>query len=609
MNSIHCPWLPWAGLFIVFLLSAVPASASESCLDCHSENCFRLDFPASVHGPNGCTSCHRFPAGGESHPVAADYRPTVDCNRCHKDIAQAYASGVHQAAGVGCSECHAPVHGLHAWRENKEKAVELCLGCHDREDYRQSVHGRAVARGNADSASCHDCHGLHDVRAVSPFSPEQAQAFNVDTCIPCHADKEKMTRNGVRLGVVASYLSSHHGKSYRLGSTRRAAGCADCHTAHRVLPKSDPASSLHGGNLVKTCRQCHARATASFTRYYPHGDHHDRDNYPLLYWTFLAMNCLLIGVFAFFWIHSVLWMFRGFVENRKKLAAAARGEGIVVHAAHKQYRRFSKHHILFHLIVITSFLGLSLTGLPLKFSDQPWAQTLMSFYGGVAYAGLLHRACAVLTFYYFVAALLLSINFLFISKKPSGNCWQRLFGPDSLMPNGKDARDLLGMVRWFLFRGPKPEFERWTYWEKFDFLAVFWGMVAIGSSGLLLWFPEFFGQFLPGWVFNVAIIIHSDEALLATGFIFTVHFFNTHGRPEKFPMDFVIFNGQISRQEFIEERSAQWRRYREAGVIEQFEIKKPSGVVYDFILKGFGFLALFTGLALAFLMLIAFIRG
>ena len=153
------------------------------------------------------------------------------------------------------------------------------------------------------------------------------------------------------------------------------------------------------------------------------------------------------------------------------------------------------------------------------------------------------------------------------------------------------------MFRLFLFKGPKPTFERWTYWEKIDFLAVFWGMFAIGGSGLMLWFPEFFGTFLPGWAFNVATIIHSAEALLATGFIFTVHFFNTHGRPEKFPMDFVIFNGQISKEEFIEERGDQWRRYEEAGITEKFRVPKSSGVLYDFFFKAFGFLAVFIGIA------------
>ena len=281
----------------------------------------------------------------------------------------------------------------------------------------------------------------------------------------------------------------------------------------------------------------------------------------------------------------------------------------VIQEGHKQYLRFQRRHMLLHMTVIISFLGLSLTGLPLKFSDQPWAKTLMSFYGGAENAGLLHRGCAILTFYYFFGAIVMSFDFLFVSKNVKGNFLQRLFGPESLCPNLRDIKDVVGMVRWFLFRGPKPTFERWTYWEKFDFLAVFWGMFAIGGSGLMLWFPELFGAFLPGWAFNVATIVHSDEALLATGFIFTVHFFNTHGRPEKFPMDFVIFNGQISKEEFIEERGDQWKRYEEAGITEQFQAPKTSGVLYDFFMKGFGFLAFFTGIALAFLMLGVFIKG
>src|SRR6056297_1125391 len=179
------------------------------------------------------------------------------------------------------------------------------------------------------------------------------------------------------------------------------------------------------------------------------------------------------------------------------------------------------------------------------------------------------------------------------------------------IPLPKSARhwDVTSMVRWFLFLGPKPSFERWTYWEKFDFIAVFWGMFAIGGSGLMLWFPEFFAAFLPGWALNVATIVHSDEALLATGFIFTVHFFNTHGRPEKFPMDFVIFNGEMSKEEFIEERADQWKRYEEEGVLDQYIKEKPSGIAYDFFIKAFGFLALFTGLGLLFLMIYAFLIG
>jgi hypothetical protein len=372
----------------------------------------------------------------------------------------------------------------------------------------------------------------------------------------------------------------------------------------------DPNSSVNLANLTGTCAQCHPKATSLFASFYSHGDMTDRENYPILYWTFVGMTGLLVGTFAVFWIHTLLWMVRGFVENRQKLAKLHAGEEAHhIPEAHKQYVRFKPRHIFLHLTVIISFLGLTLTGLPLKFASQHWAQVMMDFYGGTYYAGLIHRGCAVLTFYYFLAALILSFDFLFIRKEIKGMWLQRLFGPDSLCPNLRDVRDVVSMVRWFLFLGGKPTFERWTYWEKFDFLAVFWGMFAIGGSGLMLWFPEFFGYFLPGWMFNVATIIHSDEALLATGFIFTVHFFNTHGRPEKFPMDFVIFNGQIGKEEMIEERGDQWRRYEEEGITDEYVCKKVSGPVYDFCFKAFGYIALFTGIACLFLMIFAFMSG
>jgi cytochrome b subunit of formate dehydrogenase len=360
--------------------------------------------------------------------------------------------------------------------------------------------------------------------------------------------------------------------------------------------------------LVATCKQCHKNASRLFTRFYAHGEHKDRKKYPLLYWTFIGMTGLLIGTFAVFWIHTLLWLFRGFVENREKAAQLAEG-----HLEHfqpdgfKLYRRFNARHIILHLLVIVSFLGLALTGLPLKFSDQQWAKALFFLLGGAGNAALIHRICAVLTFIYFLSAIFMCLHFLFLRKDVPGNWMERLLGPDSLCPNEKDVQDIAAMIRWFLFKGPKPTFDRWTYWEKFDFLAVFWGMYAIGGSGMMLWFPELYGRFLPGWMFNLATIVHSDEALLATGFIFTVHFFNTHFRPEKFPMDFVIFNGQISKNEFREERGDQWQRYEELGLTEKLQVAKGSGVIFDFLFKGFGFLSLFIGIALLFLMLYAFL--
>jgi predicted CXXCH cytochrome family protein len=582
-----------------------------TCLGCHSSKLSAAAYAASVHGKNACTSCHVEIVDLARHMKGETKVHKVRCERCHKRENAEHYNSVHVQKGVMCADCHTDIHTHRYWKKDKRIAVAKCVQCHDKESvYRSSVHGKAVAAGNQDSAACNDCHNLHEIKPIGDGKSKEVRDFHTKVCMKCHSDKEMMQRNNVFNVAVKTYMESYHGKNYRLGFPEKVAGCADCHTAHMVLPKNDPASSVNPKNLVKMCAKCHPNASPLFAKFYSHGEA-DRDKYPLLYWTLIAMTGLLVSTFVVFWIHSLLWMFRGFVENREKLAAMHEGHqhGPHVEEPHKQYRRFLKRHVFLHLLVIISFLGLSLTGLPLKFSNQAWAKVFMEFFGGSANAGFIHRCCAGITFVYFSGALLLSFHFLFVRKDLPGNFLQRMFGPDSLMPNFRDIKDVTGMVRWFLFKGPKPVFDRWTYWEKFDFIAVFWGMFAIGGSGLMLWFPEFFGMFLPGWMFNIATIVHSDEALLATGFIFTVHFFNTHGRPEKFPMDFVIFNGQISKEEMIEERGDQWKRYQEMGIMENYACKKTSGIAYDFLVKAFGFTAVIIGITMVILMIFAFMHG
>jgi cytochrome b subunit of formate dehydrogenase len=582
-----------------------------TCLGCHGDRISVQAFAGSVHGKNACTSCHVDITNLLNHMKKEIKVQKVQCERCHKKVASEFYASVHAERGVMCAQCHTDIHSHTYWKKDKQVAVAKCVQCHDKEAvYQKSVHGMAVTAGNRGSAACHDCHNLHDIKPLGSTGSHKEREFHTKVCMKCHSDKMLMEKNKVFNVAVKSYMDSYHGKNYRLGFPEKVAGCADCHSAHSILPKSDPNSSVNPANLVKTCGRCHIKATSLFTKFYSHGEMTDRDNYPILFYTFVGMTSLLLSTFAIFWVHTMLWMFRGFLENRekaKKLAAGAHHR--VIPDAHKQYRRFKGVHIFLHILVITSFLGLSLTGLPLKFSDQQWAVFMMQLYGGAAMAGSIHRACAVITFVYFSAALIMSFHFLFIRRDLPGNPIQRLFGPDSLCFNLRDIRDVVGMIKWFFHKGPKPTFERWTYWEKFDFVAVFWGMFAIGGSGLMLWFPELFGTFLPGWAFNVATIVHSDEALLATGFIFTVHFFNTHGRPEKFPMDFVIFNGQIGKEEMLEERGDQWKRYEEQGITEQFACKKNSGALYEFLFKGFGFSAVLIGIGLMFLMVLALLTG
>jgi hypothetical protein len=131
---------------------------------------------------------------------------------------------------------------------------------------------------------------------------------------------------------------------------------------------------------------------------------------------------------------------------------------------------------------------------------------------------------------------------------------------------------------------------------------VFWGVAVIGMTGLILWFPTVFTHIMPGWMVNVATTIHSDEALLAVCFIFSIHFFNTHFRPEKFPIDTVIFTGAVSEHELKEERPAEYERLRREHRLDALAVAEPTPAMqrYGRIVGG---IALTTGVVLFLLIL------
>jgi cytochrome b subunit of formate dehydrogenase len=246
------------------------------------------------------------------------------------------------------------------------------------------------------------------------------------------------------------------------------------------------------------------------------------------------------------------------------------------------YWRFNVFHRFIHLVMMVTFIGLALTGLPIKYPDAFWAKGLILIWGGVKGAGFFHRWLAGITFSYFFLHLLWVLYYRIILK---GN----LFGSDSMIPSWKDLKDLYQHITYFLGRGDPPRFGKFTYWEKFDYWAVFWGIAFIGGSGLLLWFPEFFSRFLPGILLNIAYTIHSDEALLAVGFIFIVHLYNAHFRAGVFPLDRSIFTGKIDAKEIMERHPLEWEYLNESP-----EKKKKRRVRQDLLLL---FLVVFiTGL-------------
>ncbi len=261
--------------------------------------------------------------------------------------------------------------------------------------------------------------------------------------------------------------------------------------------------------------------------------------------------------------------------------------------------RFDRYDRLTHACLMFSVLGLAATGMPLLFSSEPWAPWLSRVWGGFERASALHRVFGTTL----IAACLAHvgrITYRVFVDRELGLLW----GPDSMVPQPHDIVEMSHHFRWFVGQGPRPRFGHFTYWEKFDYWAVVWGMIIIGGSGLLLWFPTLFSLLLPGWVFNLAFFVHGEEALLAVGFIFTVHFFNGHLRPDKFPMDLVIFTGRVSCDELALERPRDWEALQQSGRAERLRTGPPSEHA-RMVGRAVGTVAVITGLLLVSLIFYA----
>jgi len=616
--------------------NAPPKLTSEMCLGCHGLEGFAppptpgvAQFPmvlkdrflGSVHGKLQCVDCHTNVTKIPHDKVTVQ----VSCVSCHQstledaqdnnkpdlaakltgvmNMVDRYMKSIHaQPSKVDQSRTNATCYNCHDahyvyppntpnynwWRLNLPYA---CGACHTSElaEYKTSVHGVEVLQGgNPKAAICSDCHTTHDIQ--DPFL-DKTQLLITKNCGSCHKEQ------------LASYQGTYHGQVNTLGFAYTAK-CFDCHGYHTIQRVSDPRSTVYPANRLQTCQKCHLNATAGFLRFEPHATTHNFREYPQTWIASKFMLLLLGGTFSFFWAHSALWFFREWRDhqqgkNRPHVVADALkgGEGKVVY-----YRRWPAIWRLAHLCFAICTMMLVLTGMTLFNSDLSLASVISHMFGGPRVTGNVHRFFAV----GFVGIFFWHISYVFLRI---GKNWKtfRWFGPDSLIPSLNDLNDAIGMFKWFFGLAPKPLLDRFTYWEKFDYWAPFWGVTIIGGSGAMLWFKELVATYLPGWVFNVATIFHGEEAVLAAGFLFTVHFFNNHWRPDKFPLDILMFTGKMPLEEFKREHTVEYNRLVAQGQLDKFLVDAPSRPM-TLASKVLGFTLIGIGLFLLVFVLYGFSR-
>ncbi|HEX8986352.1 MAG TPA: cytochrome b/b6 domain-containing protein [Rhodocyclaceae bacterium] len=629
MFTLGAHWknLAAAAAGLVIALMALPGMAGETarldsagCLTCHGDKKAAIAvaapsgtrelapvdegrFARSLHAEMQCTDCHQeIVDSRKNHAKAPGVKPP-NCVSCHEALwaavkkdgreaqnerlglvvqnIEAYRKSLHATPDkdnparpkAWCEDCHSshafsvPPKGSEQRTAWHKEIPALCgENCHDKQlrRYKSSAHAEELFdKGNIKSAVCIDCHTAH---SIGNTSSAEFKINNVNTCGGCHKEEFR------------SYTDTYHGQVNRLGFAYTAK-CFDCHESHAIRAVTNAKSTVNPKNKLKTCRKCHTdeeqgmhEATAGFASFGPHANSHDYEKYPQMYIASKFMAGLLIFVFLFFWAHSGLWYYREWNDRKQgKPHARIDTKGLQLDENRQHFRRFHWGWRLGHLAFALVTMTLVLTGTSALYAQSAWAPYVAQAVGGPKILGLIHRVSAAL----FVGIFL--IHFVYVMQKLLRDRHFRWFGPDSLIPNWKDFKDCWGMFKWFMGKGPKPLFDRWAYFEKFDYWAVFWGFNIIGWSGLMLAFPHVTAQYLPGWVFNVGTLVHGEEAFLAAVFLFTVHFFNNHFRPDKLPPpDVVMFTGTQSLREFRHDHPAQYQRLVDSGELKNYLVEAPS---------------------------------
>jgi cytochrome b subunit of formate dehydrogenase/cytochrome c553 len=616
--------------------SQTPAKIpSALCLSCHGTEGFAVEgsdgkprslfvdqekFRPSIHGGRECVDCH---TNITSIPHSST-QVRVDCVSCHENLwdkaqiegktdefatlgfvvgrIDAFMNSIHARPSLAdqsqtnatCYDCH-DAHdvyppGTPRWQEWRLNLPNACGKCHAKElaAYAPSVHGQLVLEDHDPAAAtCADCHTTHDIQNPALNATKLVITRN---CGSCHKEEFK------------SYLDTYHGQVTELGYAYTAK-CFDCHGNHAIQRVDDHRSTVFPTNRLATCQKCHTNASAGFVTFEPHATTHNLARYPYTWLASKFMILLLGGTFAFFWTHSALWFYRELRDHRSGANRPHIQTDELLQGATVYYRRWPAMWRIAHLAFAITVICLVFTGMTLFYADSFWAPAVQHAFGGPRVTGTIHRVFAVTFLSIFFAHLAYVMTRIVKNHRTF-----RWFGRTSLVPNLQDIRDAFSMFKWFFGMGAKPLFDKWTYWEKFDYWAPFWGVTIIGVSGAMLWFKTVTATILPGWVFNVATIFHGEEAFLAAGFLFTVHFFNNHWRPENFPLDILMFTGAVPLEKFRREHTLEYNRLVASGELKKYIVEAPSRPM-RLGSQILGFTLMAAGLILLILILSGFVRG
>ena len=576
-----------------------PERQPQACGTCHDE--IRDHFVSSEHGKAlatgsksapSCLFCHQkgVTAGSGIEPSALKKKQEDLCLSCHLynesvkaraapagGFIASFQQSVHgkalqrgDARAPNCVSCHGPHEERHGFDTsslvNKMRVQDVCGKCHpsENEQFSASVHGAAIERGKGDAPACTDCHGEHNI--LSPKdrrAPVAAANVSAKVCTPCHGSLELTEKYNLPANRPRTFADSYHGLASRGGSVE-VANCASCHGAHDILPSSDPNSRVNRANLAKTCGAsgCHPGANERFATGQVHVTGTRKES-PILYWIATLYVALIVVVIGGMLAHNLF----DFIRKAKHQIRVRRGETVEPPVGHGLYLRMTVSERLQHIALMVSFVLLVVTGFMLRYPESWWVAGIRRLSSrAFDLRSLIHRVSAVAI----VATCFYHLGYLLFT--PRGRQLLR-----DLWWRPKDVRDVIGLLRFNTgLSREKPRFDRFSYVEKAEYWALVWGTVVMAVTGVIMWFDNTFIGLLTKLGYDISRTIHFWEAWLATLAILVWHFYFVIFNPDSYPMNTAWLNGMLTEREMEEEHPLELERLRESPARSSSE-KEPTG--------------------------------